>query len=102
MAAKSCARPYLMHGKLSKVQHTGKGIFAELPQDFSATRYHSLIVERESLPKELIVTAETPDSIIMGMQHTDYPVHGVQFHPESIASRVRDTNCSQTSWISRA
>ncbi len=78
--------PHLMHGKLSKVQHTGKGIFAELPQDFSATRYHSLIVERESLPKELIVTAETPDSIIMGMQHTDYPVHGVQFHPESIAS----------------
>ena len=78
--------PYLMHGKLSKVQHTGKGIFAGLPQDFSATRYHSLVVERESLPDELIVTAETPDGIIMGMQHTDYPVHGVQFHPESIAS----------------
>jgi anthranilate synthase component 2 len=78
--------PYLMHGKLSKVHHTGKGIFADLPQDFSATRYHSLIVERETLPDKLIVTAETPDGIIMGMQHTDYPVHGVQFHPESIAS----------------
>ena len=75
-----------MHGKLTKVQNKGKGIFAELPQDVSATRYHSLIVERESLPKELNVTAATPDGIIMGMQHTDYPVHGVQFHPESIAS----------------
>jgi anthranilate synthase component 2 len=78
--------PYLMHGKLSKVHHTGKGIFAGLPQDFSATRYHSLVVDRDTLPAELEVTAETPDGIIMGMQHTCYPVHGVQFHPESIAS----------------
>lgn len=78
--------PYLMHGKLSKVQHGGKGIFAGLPQDFSATRYHSLVVDRSSLPEELEVTAETADGIIMGMQHTDYPMYGVQFHPESIAS----------------
>jgi anthranilate synthase component 2 len=78
--------PYLMHGKLSKVHHTGKGIFAGLPQDFSATRYHSLVVDRDTVPAELEVTAETPDGIIMGMQHTSYPVHGVQFHPESIAS----------------
>jgi anthranilate synthase component 2 len=78
--------PYLMHGKLSKVHHTGKGIFAGLPQDFSATRYHSLVVDRDTLPEELDVTAETADGIIMGMQHKRYPVHGVQFHPESIAS----------------
>ncbi len=78
--------PYLMHGKLSKVHHTGKGIFQGLPQDFSATRYHSLVVDPETLPAELEVTAETADGIIMGMQHTRYPVHGVQFHPESIAS----------------
>ena len=78
--------PYLMHGKLSKVHHTGQGIFAGLPQDFSATRYHSLVVDRGTLPAELEVTAETPDGIIMGVQHIRYPVHGVQFHPESIAS----------------
>ena len=78
--------PYLMHGKLSNVHHTGKGIFQGLPQDFSATRYHSLVVDPETLPAELEVTAETADGIIMGMQHTRYPVHGVQFHPESIAS----------------
>ena len=78
--------PYLMHGKLSKVHHAGKGIFKGLPQDFAATRYHSLIVDRDTLPDELEVTAETADGIIMGMQHTRYPLHGVQFHPESIAS----------------
>ena len=78
--------PTLMHGKLSKVHHTGKGVFAELPQDFSATRYHSLVVEREKLPAELEITAETADGVIMGLQHKRYPVHGVQFHPESIAS----------------
>jgi anthranilate synthase component 2 len=78
--------PTLMHGKLSKVHHTGKGVFAGLAQDFSATRYHSLIIERESLPYELEITAETADGVIMGVQHKRYPVHGVQFHPESIAS----------------
>jgi anthranilate synthase component 2 len=78
--------PVLMHGKLSKIHHSGKGVFASLPQDFSATRYHSLVVERESLPEALEITAETADGVIMGVQHKRYPVHGVQFHPESIAS----------------
>ena len=76
--------PTLMHGKLSKVHHTGKGVFAGLPQDFSATRYHSLVVERFSLPDTLEVTAETADGVIMGLQHKRFPVHGVQFHPESV------------------
>jgi anthranilate synthase component II len=78
--------PVLMHGKLSKMHHTGKGVFAGLPQDFSATRYHSLMIERESLPDCFEITAETADGIIMGVQHKEHPVHGVQFHPESIAS----------------
>ena len=79
--------PTLMHGKLSKVHHSGKGVFAGIPQDFSATRYHSLVVERASLPEVLEITAETADGVIMGVQHKRYPVHGVQFHPESIASQ---------------
>jgi anthranilate synthase component 2 len=78
--------PVLMHGKLSKVHHTGKGVFAGIPQDFSATRYHSLVVERAGLPGELAVTAETDDRLIMGLAHRTLAVHGVQFHPESIAS----------------
>jgi anthranilate synthase component 2 len=78
--------PTLMHGKLSKVHHTGKGVFSGLAQDFSATRYHSLVVERDSLPEVLEITAETAGGVIMGLQHKRYPVHGVQFHPESIAS----------------
>lgn len=78
--------PVPMHGKLSTIRHTGKGIFKGLPQDFEITRYHSLIVERETLPDCLEITAETDDGLIMGLQHTSHPVHGVQFHPESIAS----------------
>jgi anthranilate synthase component II len=77
--------PHLMHGKLSPVANTGKGVFKGLPRAFEATRYHSLIVERDSLPTSLEITAET-GGIIMGMQHKTHPVHGVQFHPESIAS----------------
>lgn len=77
--------PHLMHGKLSSVANTGKGVFKGLPRTFEATRYHSLIVERDSLPDCLEVTAET-GGLIMGMQHKTLPVHGVQFHPESIAS----------------
>jgi anthranilate synthase component 2 len=77
--------PTLMHGKVSQVHHTGKGVFKDIPQDFAATRYHSLIVERDSLPDCLDVTAET-DGLIMGLQHKTKNVHGVQFHPESIAS----------------
>ncbi|MFM9846371.1 MAG: anthranilate synthase component II [Hyphomicrobiaceae bacterium] len=77
--------PHLMHGKLSAVANTGKGVFKGLPRTFEATRYHSLIVERETLPDSLEITAET-GGLIMGMQHKTHPVHGVQFHPESIAS----------------
>src|SRR5690242_12876964 len=73
--------PHLMHGKLSSVANTGKGVFKGLPRTFEATRYHSLIVERDSLPDCLEITAET-GGLIMGMQHKTHPVHGVQFHPE--------------------
>ena len=77
--------PNLMHGKVSKVHHNGRGVFAGIPQDFTATRYHSLIVERDTLPDCFEITAET-DGMIMGLQHKTKNVHGVQFHPESIAS----------------
>ena len=76
--------PTLMHGKTSQIFHDGKTIFRDLPLPFEATRYHSLIVERESLPDSLEVCAETRDGIVMGVRHREFPVHGVQFHPESI------------------
>ena len=78
--------PKPMHGKVSDIRHQGKGLFAGLPSPFKATRYHSLIVDRASLPASLMVTAETDNGLIMGLQHTELPLHGVQFHPESIAS----------------
>jgi anthranilate synthase/aminodeoxychorismate synthase-like glutamine amidotransferase len=78
--------PAPMHGKLSKISHDGSGILAGVPNPFSATRYHSLIVARDSLPDVLIPTAWTEDGLIMAMHHRDLPIHGVQFHPESIAS----------------
>jgi anthranilate synthase component 2 len=78
--------PELMHGKTSKISHTGRGIFRGLNSGFEATRYHSLIVKRDTLPAALEITASTDDGLIMGMQHRSYPAHGVQFHPESIAS----------------
>jgi anthranilate synthase component II len=78
--------PQLMHGKLSRISHGGKGIFDGVPDKFEATRYHSLIVKRDTLPGDLAITAETEDGIIMGMQHKTKRVYGVQFHPESIAS----------------
>ncbi|MDX2258064.1 MAG: aminodeoxychorismate/anthranilate synthase component II [Hyphomicrobiaceae bacterium] len=78
--------PVPMHGKLSRLSTTGKGLFEGLPETFEVTRYHSLIVERQSLPACLEVTAETDDGIIMALAHRTDPVHGVQFHPESIAS----------------
>jgi anthranilate synthase component II len=81
--------PVLMHGKLSKITNTANGVFKSLPRTFEVTRYHSLIVERSSLPDCLAVTAETTqagEAIVMGLQHETHPVHGVQFHPESIAS----------------
>jgi len=78
--------PHLMHGKTSRINHTGRGLFRGLNSGFEATRYHSLIVRPETLPATLEVTATTEDGLIMGMQHRTMPVHGVQFHPESIAS----------------
>ena len=78
--------PTLMHGKLSAIHHGGKGVFRGLPSPIEATRYHSLTVERESFPDCLEITAWTADGVIMGAQHKDLPIHGVQFHPESIAS----------------
>jgi anthranilate synthase/aminodeoxychorismate synthase-like glutamine amidotransferase len=74
----------IMHGKTSKIHHDGKTVFRDLPQDFEATRYHSLIVERRSLPRCLEISAETSDGVIMGLRHRKFPVEGVQFHPESV------------------
>lgn len=76
----------IVHGKMGNVQHCGTGLFAGLPSPFMATRYHSLMVERVSLPQTLKITAELEDGTIMGLQHGELPIHGVQFHPESIAS----------------
>ncbi len=76
--------PEPMHGKTSMMYHQGQGVFRNLPVPFEANRYHSLIVERSTLPAELEVTAETADGLIMGLRHCTYPVEGVQFHPESI------------------
>lgn len=80
--------PELLHGKTSMVKHNGTGVFTGIESPVQATRYHSLIVERATLPNHLIVTAETDDGMIMGMRHRDFDVEGVQFHPESIL-----TNC---------
>lgn len=76
--------PQVMHGKTSNIHHTGEGVFAGLPNPIEATRYHSLIVERSSVPDVLTITAETDDGLVMGLRHRDHPVEGVQFHPESI------------------
>lgn len=76
--------PMLMHGKTSQINHDGKTIFKNIPQRFEATRYHSLIIERESLPEALEISAETDDGIIMGVRHKNFPIEGIQFHPESI------------------
>lgn len=78
--------PAPMHGKLSTVHHTGTDLFTGLPQDFSVTRYHSLVVEKDTLPEELVPTAWSDDGLLMGLRHRSLPVFGVQFHPESIAS----------------
>lgn len=76
--------PVLMHGKISLIKHDEKTIFKEIPQKFEATRYHSLIVERETLPASLEISAETSDGTIMGLRHKEFPIEGIQFHPESI------------------
>jgi anthranilate synthase/aminodeoxychorismate synthase-like glutamine amidotransferase len=80
--------PEPMHGKTTLMYHQGQGVFQHLPQPFVANRYHSLIVERSTLPEELEITAETADGLIMGLRHRTYPVEGVQFHPESIMTPV--------------
>ena len=80
--------PAVMHGKTSLIKHDGKGVFKSLPNPFEATRYHSLIVDRDTLPDDLEVTAETDDGLIMGLRHKTFPVEGVQFHPESILTNV--------------
>ena len=80
--------PKVMHGKVSAILHDGDGVFAGLPDPFEATRYHSLVVERESLPPSLQVTAWTDDGLVMGLRHREHPVVGVQFHPESICTPV--------------
>jgi anthranilate synthase/aminodeoxychorismate synthase-like glutamine amidotransferase len=77
----------LMHGKTSPILHNGTGVFAGLPNPFEATRYHSLLVRRDSLPDCLAITAETAEGEIMGLAHREFPVHGVQFHPESILTQ---------------
>ena len=77
----------LMHGKTSPIHHDGRGIFAGLPSPFEATRYHSLLVKPETLPAVLEVSARTVEGEIMGLRHRDFPIHGVQFHPESILTR---------------
>lgn len=76
--------PKLFHGKTSEIRHDGKNVFRKLSNPFTATRYHSLIVERKSLPRELAITAETEDGIIMGLRHRRFKIEGVQFHPESV------------------
>ncbi len=83
--------PILMHGKVSEIHHDCKTIFKKVPQKFVATRYHSLILDRESIPDELEISAETSDGIIMGIRHKKYPVEGIQFHPESILTSVGET-----------
>jgi anthranilate synthase component 2 len=75
-----------VHGKLHEIQHQGGGVFRGINGPFRATRYHSLVVDRKTMPDDLVVTAETKDGLVMGMSHRSLPLHGVQFHPESIAS----------------
>jgi anthranilate synthase component II len=76
--------PQVMHGKTSEIHHDGEGVFAALPDPITATRYHSLVVERDSLPADLVVSAHSEDGLVMGLRHREFPVEGVQFHPESI------------------
>ena len=78
----------LMHGKVSKIKHKKEGLFTNIANNFKATRYHSLIVDRKRFPKKLIITAETKNKTIMGLMHKDYDIHGFQFHPESISTKV--------------
>ena len=80
--------PDLLHGKISKIKHINKGLFKNIKNNFEATRYHSLVVDRKKLAKNLLVTAETKNKTIMGLMHKNYNIHGFQFHPESISTKV--------------
>ena len=80
--------PRLMHGKTSPILHDNSGVFADLPSPFEATRYHSLIIDPPTVPESLVVNAHTAEGEIMGVRHKEYPIHGVQFHPESILTRL--------------
>lgn len=91
----------LMHGKISTIRHDGLSVFSDVPDAFEATRYHSLTIDPPSLPDDLIVTAKSEDGVIMGVQHKDHPVHGVQFHPESIASEHGHTMLSNFMSLAR-
>jgi anthranilate synthase component II len=82
--AKIVNAPVLMHGKVSKVHHDNKTIYKDVPQNFDAGRYHSLIIDRESINGDLEITSHTSDNIVMGIRHKTYPIEGIQFHPESI------------------
>jgi anthranilate synthase component 2 len=86
LGGKVIRAPQMVHGKLSEIAHKGTGVFRGINGPFQATRYHSLIVERASMPQELTINAETNDGLVMGVAHKSLPLHGVQFHPESIAS----------------
>jgi anthranilate synthase component II len=79
--------PQVMHGKTSEIHHDGKGVFVGMPDPFTATRYHSLVVERDSVPDALEISAETEDGLVMGLRHRELPIEGVQFHPESILTQ---------------
>ena len=78
----------LMHGKISKIKHNREGLFKNIQNNFEATRYHSLVVDRKKFPKNLLITAETTNKTIMGLMHKEYNIHGFQFHPESISTKV--------------
>ena len=80
--------PSLMHGKTSTIKHDEQGVFAGIEQDFVATRYHSLVVEPDSVPDSLVVTAWTDDGVVMGLRHREHPVEGIQFHPESFVTKA--------------
>jgi anthranilate synthase/aminodeoxychorismate synthase-like glutamine amidotransferase len=77
-----------MHGKTSQITHDGRGVFTGLPTPFTATRYHSLVVARETVPASLEISAESEDGLVMGLRHTELPIEGVQFHPESILTEA--------------
>ncbi|PKL82781.1 MAG: aminodeoxychorismate/anthranilate synthase component II [Ignavibacteriae bacterium HGW-Ignavibacteriae-3] len=88
--AKIINAPYLMHGKVSNINHDGKTIYKNVEQNFGAGRYHSLVIEKESIPAVLEITSHTGDGIVMGVRHINYPIEGIQFHPESILTKAGD------------